>query len=110
MLLYDPKDNRYQLFQFPIYLPDARSLHWRTRESAKASSSVARCLVGENAGGTLIEWYGSSGGQLKFYPSVKDAVWQSEIFTLEPLPKSESGYGVVQKAQLYFPQMWERAL
>lgn len=40
------------------------------------------------------------------YPTTDEAVWQSDVFQLEPLPHSEFGYGIIQKAQTYFPNKW----
>ena len=54
-----------------------------------------------------MEWYGGSGGQLKFYPFAKDARWQSERFMLEPLLDVE--HGILAKAAAYFPKQWATA-
>src|SRR5258708_11843204 len=37
-------------------------------------------LLGNDATGKLYEWYGESGGQLKNYPLVSDALWASKRF------------------------------
>ncbi len=105
VLQYDKKSAQYKLDQFALTLPKPMSLQWYLRE-AKNGNSDSRCLIGQRKGETLIEWYASSGGQLKYYPRVEESVWQSEIFKLEPLPHSELGYGIVQKAQKYFPTLW----
>ena len=62
MLLYDTSGGEYQLYQFPIKLPlnDVRWVHLPGR----------RGLTGNDALGTIYEWYGESGGQLKYYPQV----------------------------------------
>jgi hypothetical protein len=46
--------------------------------------SSKRCLRGTcpTSGETLWDWYGLSGGQLKFYPRAETAMFQSEIFEL----------------------------
>lgn len=105
VLQYNSKSNDYKLYQFPLLLPQPQSLTWRLRES-KSGNSDSRCLIGLRGDSILLEWYGSSGGQLKYYPTTHEAVWQSDVFKLEPLPHSESGYGIVQKAQTYFPSKW----
>lgn len=61
----------------------------------------------ESEGRALIELYADSGGQLKYYPSVDKAIWQSDIFTLEPLADAEDGYSIMNKAKAYFPEKWE---
>ncbi len=57
--------------------------------------------------GTLFEWYGLSGGQLKYYPPVDWASWHSEPFSLEPLP-DDLEPGLQNKAMQYFPEKWNR--
>ena len=91
---------RYQLFQFPIQLPVPETLSWEV---------IGRRLVGRHDGNILIEWYGFSGGQLKYYPFADQAIWSSEIFKLEPLPENDLGYGLRQRVREYFPGLWEKA-
>jgi|CXWL01.1.fsa_nt_gi hypothetical protein len=89
----------YQLHQFPVTLPDPKSLKWHF--------PTVRCLKGDDRFGTLFEWYGESGGQLKYYPLAKNAIWSSERFRLEPLRNVE--HGVVVKVSAYFPELWAKA-
>ena len=97
-LQWDEKSGLYQLFQYPIDLPDPMQLHWRVE---------GRRLIGMDSNGVLFEWYGLSGGQLKYYPPVERASWYSEPFLLEPLPEDlEPGLQI--KAKLYFPEKWNR--
>ncbi len=99
----------YQLFQFPIALPNPNKLRWSfpTRKQ-KGKMMVGRRLKGEDKLGTLFEWYGESGGQLKYYPLVEKAVWKSERFQLEPLPSDQDlHYGILSKAAMYYPRLWE---
>ena len=93
ILQWERKSGRYQLFQFPIKLPDPSQLEWQVN---------GRRLVGKDEKGVLFEWYGLSGGQLKYYPLANNALWQSSIFYLEPLPE-DTEYGLKQKAATYFP-------
>ena len=97
VLQWDMKLGRYQLFQFPLALPDPTTLKWCVK---------SRRLIGEDDYGTLFEWYGLSGGQLKYYPFASHATWVSEAFALEPIPVGAE-YGVLQKAAAYFPALWE---
>jgi hypothetical protein len=47
-------------------------------------------------------------GQLKYYPLIENAIWKSEIFSLEPLPPGWSAkHSVLKKARDYFPRFWE---
>lgn len=100
LLQWHRKTGRYQLFQFPIQLPDSESLSWAVD---------GRRLVGRDDDGTMIEWYGHSGGQLKYYPFAAKAIWASDIFQLEPLPKSDLGYGLKRRVIDFFPNLWEKA-
>jgi len=95
----------YQLHQFPVVHanPDSLSWHFPTNKSGGAG----RRLVGSDSTGTLFEWYGESGGQLKYYPSANEAIWASDQFELEPLGDIE--YGVLKKAAAYFPRKWADA-
>jgi len=53
----------YQLHQFPLTLPNPRNLHWYFPANRRGESG--RRLAGNDETGTLFEWYGESGGQLK---------------------------------------------
>jgi hypothetical protein len=65
-------------------------------------------LRGRDEHGTLFEWYGESGGQLKYYPLAESALWHSNIFRLEPLPKNwNDKHGILTKTKDYFPKLWE---
>lgn len=105
ILQYDIKTLQYQIFQLPLTIPPASEFEWSIRFGKKKKTS--RTLVGLRNGRKVIEWYADSGGQLKYYPSTKDAVWKSDIFTLELLPMSKDGYGILQKAVAYFPEQWK---
>jgi hypothetical protein len=91
----------YQLFQFRLSLPDPRKLHWHFPATQRT-----RSLRGEDAEGTVIEWYGESGGQLKYYPLARKAVWASDRFQLEPLGKIQ--HGILAKVAAYFPDQWAK--
>lgn len=97
-LQWEEKAGRYQLFQYPIDLPFPESLRWE---------SSGRRVTGYDHTGILIEWYGLSGGQLKYYPLVTSAIWQSPVFCLEPLPDNLE-HGLQHKASLYFPDLWKK--
>jgi hypothetical protein len=92
----------YQLHQFPLTMPNPRNLNWHFPTNRRGESG--RRLAGDDETGTLFEWYGESGGQLKYYPLATNAIWTSEIFQLEPLGDIE--YGILNKAASYFPEKW----
>ncbi len=87
----------YQLHQFTIYLPDPQSLTWYF-----PSTGRSRRLRGDDKYGNLFEWYGESGGQLKYYPLARNALWSSGRFRLEPLKSIE--HGILTKVAVYFPE------
>lgn len=105
VLSWHRPSGRYQLHQFDIVMPDPDSLRWSFPSSQ--GGGPGRRLVGEDEKGMLLEWYGESGGQLKYYPPVSAALWASEPFVLEPLP--EGSYGLLGKAELYFRDLWDAA-
>lgn len=100
VLQWDKRSGRYQLFQFPTHLPDPEVLSWEVR---------GKRIVGHNDDVVIIEWYGHSGGQLKYYPSVDEAIWSSDIFRLEPLPENDLGNVLKQRVIGYFPDLWRAA-
>ena len=89
----------YQLHQFKVDLPKPDTLRWYF--------PTKRCLRGDDQNGTLFEWYGESGGQLKYYPLSKKAVWRSPQFQLEPIKNAKQG--LLAKAAAYFPEAWKQA-
>jgi hypothetical protein len=98
----------YQLHQFPLHLPNAKRLKWYfPTVRTKIGAAIARHLRGADAAGTLLEWYGESGGQLKYYPLARSAIWSSERFRLEPLGNVE--HGILAKVAAYFPRQWASA-
>ena len=96
-LQYDRRTGVYQLFQFPIDLPDPSDIRWRVE---------GRRLIGQDEEGVIFEWYGFSGGQIKYYPSVSNAQWKSAPFQLERLPKQLPEV-ILNKASSYFSNSWQ---
>ena len=109
LVLLWSRAGEYQLFQFRLGIVDANALTWSFPSSRiiRGQETATRRLVGNDERGTRVEWYGESGGQLKFYPFATEAVWQSSRFRLEPLPGNE--HGILNKAVAYFPGQWADA-
>jgi hypothetical protein len=62
-------------------LPDVNLLRWYFPSVARSGlESPARRLNGDDESGTLFEWYGESGGQLKYYPFARTAIWDQSHF------------------------------
>jgi hypothetical protein len=99
----------YQLYKFPLELPDPSLLVWDfPMVKGNGEQKHGRRLRGQDAYGTLFEWYGESGGQLKYYPLAENATWKSQIFSLESLPENwNEKHGILAKARDYFPKAWE---
>ena len=99
-------DGWYQLHQFPLALPDPDSLQWAFPTYVrKGLVTEGNHLAGNDGLGNIFEWYGESGGQLKYYPLTTSAAWESAKFRLEPLPRDRE-HGIVHKAKTYFPRQW----
>ncbi len=103
------KSGQYQLFKFALTLPDASLLKWDfPNVESNDGEHSGRRLRGNDNLGTLFEWYGESGGQLKYYPLTSNALWTSDVFCLEPLPEENAEqYGLMAKARAYFPRQWK---
>lgn len=98
----------YQLHQFPLDFPDAGELRWYFPVRAGKHRTVIGNLRADDGEGMVFEWYGESGGQLKYYPRVSTAKWLSEPFQLEPLSENIED-GLIAKAKAYFPSQWANA-
>lgn len=103
------KRGLYQLHQIPLTLPSPRTLKWHFPIVVRKGIGLpANHLRGENDQGILFEWYGESGGQLKYYPTATSAIWQSDLFELEELQIEGDGIVLLRKAEAYFPQLWTK--
>lgn len=96
----------YQLHRFPLALPEPGSLKWAFPSyTRKGIQYAGRHLRGTDSSGVIFEWYGESGGQLKYYPLVENATWESGRFRLEPIPAGQE-HGILHKARIYFLGKW----
>ena len=98
----------YQLHQFPLSLPDPNQLQWSFPTYRRSGKLAVGNLNGNDGNGRIFEWYGESGGQLKYYPLAADALWESTQFKLEPLPNDRE-HGILQKVENYFSEQWAGA-
>jgi hypothetical protein len=94
------KKGWYQLHWFALKLPDPHLLKWYYPTEGH--------LSGDDNSGTVFEWYGESGGQLKYYPLADTALWASDRFRLEPLPANLE-HGILAKVVAYYPDLWALA-
>jgi hypothetical protein len=94
-----------------LLLPSPQDIEWDfpTVLDQNGKEKPGRRLRGRDRFGIIFEWYGESGGQLKYYPKIEHALWKSDIFQLEPLPQDWiSRHGILVKAQDYFPEPWSK--
>lgn len=106
VLLYSKRTGYYQLFQYPISLPNASSLRWYCPDKRGSGLQKAKHIKGVSDEGVVFEWYGTSGGQLKYYPKISDSLWRSAPFKLEAI-SDKVEQGLLSKAAHYFPVQWE---
>jgi hypothetical protein len=100
-LAYDPKGGEYQLFSFSKHLPTQAEIDGFTW------SVTGNRLLGLRPDGNRgIEWYFGSGGQLKYYPRITEAFWNSKPFFLEPIGMELEVDFLIAKALTYFPEKW----
>jgi hypothetical protein len=102
------KAGEYQVHWFAVALPDPNDIIWYyPNTSRKGEHRAAGHLNGDDRnGGRLFEWYGDSGGQLKYYPLATSAKWASARFSLEPISEEVSAFGLLSKVKMYFPARW----
>jgi hypothetical protein len=101
VLQWDFKSGRYKLFKYKLNLFDPAALDWKP--------DGKRIVGRDSKNKIMVEWYGESGGQLKYYPYWDDNLWESDVFSLEPLPNDRDDYGIKRKAAAYFPERWQWA-
>jgi hypothetical protein len=86
---------KHQVHAFPLKYP--RGINWKYKSSS--------CLSGydpDEPDKVLVDWYGVSGGQLKYYPKTSKARFNTPVFTVPEAPKNLS---ILQKALEYFPHL-----
>lgn len=92
------RNRQYQLHSFSLDFP--QGVIWRY--------SSSRCLRGfdpMHPDEVLFDWYGLSGGQLKYYPRAAYSKYASPVFQLlEPRKLA-----LEEKAARYFPESWQQA-
>lgn len=90
-------NREYQWHSFPLSFPSP--ITW-TYNSDKCLRGFDRLNPTE----PLFDWYGLSGGQLKYYPRVSSARYKSVRFRLESTPGGARSLG--DKAARYWPAKW----
>jgi hypothetical protein len=88
----------YQWHSFDLAFP--RGIVWQYR-SAKSLKGFDPAHPRE----VLVDWYGLSGGQLKYYPRASSARQKSAVFKLLQAPK----LSILAKAARYWPEEFRKA-
>jgi hypothetical protein len=93
VLTHDRTWQNWQLSWFPLdlHVPDPRLMNWEF---------TGRRIYATFEGHQFWEWYGESGGQLKYYPPLKLARWVSPLFELHNPPSEDTP---IAKAKRYWP-------
>lgn len=87
---------KYQIHSFPLQF-----------EKVGRWAYSGRALRGYDANyptQVIFDWYGLSGGQLKFYPRAVDALYSSPVFELETPKRLD----IFDRVQSYWPQNFEK--
>lgn len=91
-----PSDRLYQVHSFSLKFP--AGIIWKYTSDRRLRGFDPR-----HPTEALFDWYGSSGGQLKYYPRAIYAENSSPAFYLLSPP---DGMSLTEKAKVYFPDMF----
>lgn len=108
-MIYDTSSTRCSLFLLPLKLPNPRFLEWYCPMKKKNGSEV-KCnrIQGDLSGFKVFDYYGNSGGQLKYYYLLSWPVLWSVSFTLEEIPSHLlTKDSASRKAEIYFEEFWK---
>lgn len=89
------EERLYQVHSFELGFP--QGIKWSFRST--------KCLRGFDPnypGEILFDWYGLSGGQLKYYPRAATALFDSPVFSL----LSPKVLSITQRSKVYWPDEW----
>jgi hypothetical protein len=93
----EPNERLYQVHAFSLKYP--KNLRWQY-----SSESCLTAFDPSDPSQRLLDWYGLSGGQLKFYPRGDTAVFRSSKFKLR---KPNKTFSVMDKARAYFAESFK---
>lgn len=99
VLLHDPRWENFQLWSFPL---DLKIANPKQMEWLKEGASLNGYYMDGDRRHRLWQCYMESGGQLKYYPLIQWADWNTQRFPLEKPPPVSP----LEKPKLYFPDLW----
>ncbi len=102
-ITYGPfSGSNHRSYQFHSFDLEFRTgIKWRYKSD--------RCLSGydpEFPNEVLMDWYGLSGGQLKYYPRASNSRFHSPVFTLF----RPQALKILEKAKAMFPDEWQQLI
>lgn len=111
-MVYEIKSTKCSIFQMPLYLPNPRALTWYCPTKISRGQEVpCKRIQGDINGIKIFDYYGTSGGQLKYYYPLSWPIVWSCSFMLEPLPTEIiSQDPALRKASSYFNEAWQRCI
>jgi hypothetical protein len=80
-------------------MPRAEKICWSFNKSKKHLRGVIKDQL-------VFQWFPDGGGQVKYYPATRKAIWSSEKFSLEPLADIKEN-DIKLKVQEYFKEHWD---
>jgi hypothetical protein len=95
VLTHNTKFSKWQLFWYDLNLRfrNPQAMNW---------SAAGKRIAGHYGDHLVWEWYGQSGGQVKYYPLLEWARWYSHPFELSEPPIESPA----SRAQRYWPEQW----
>ncbi len=108
---YDDKAVKCSLFQLPVGLPNPRHLTWHCPNKKEKGKLVpSKRIQGDFKGTKIFDFYGTGGGQLKYYYPLDWPIIWSASFELEKIPEEVLQQDQLsKKAILYFEEAWKKA-
>lgn len=105
LLTHDARWVNFEVAAFDLNLSRADpeyDIEWVTEGRGGVVSSLAGYIDGPRGEHRLWQFFGNSGGQLKYYPPIGWEEWRSGTFQLELPPVHD----LVDKVHDYWPGMW----
>lgn len=90
------RERKYVIHTLPLDLPTGLDWYYK---SSKCVSARDPNVPDED----ILDWYGLSGGQLKYYPRGVDADVSTEMFSLLPV---DNPITIGSKSEIYWPEIW----
>jgi hypothetical protein len=108
VMVYETKTLKCSLFQIPLSMPSSKTVRWCCPlKKYKDKMVPSKRIQGDVDQLKIFDFYGTSGGQLKYYYPLEWPIFWSTSFQLESVPDEHGKHDIFKKAQLYFPDAWK---